>query len=139
MGKYEEILKREGLKNTKHRNSILEVIETNIQPMTAEEIFLQLKDKYININISSVYRILDVLTLKGLIIKNNIAGVKKALYEKNEMVHKHYFVCNDCKKMIAIEGCPLEKYEEELHKETGFDITGHKLEIFGYCKDCKSK
>jgi Fur family ferric uptake transcriptional regulator len=40
--------------------------------------------------------------------------------------------------MFPVNGCPLEKYEEWLHEQTGFNFTGHKLELYGYCKSCQS-
>ena len=137
-GNYSNILKREGLKNTKHRNAILEVIENSIQPISAEQIFLELKEKKNAINISSVYRILESLVSKGLVIKTNITGDSRATYELNHSEHKHHLICSGCKKMFSIDGCPLEEYEKQLKDKMDFDITGHRLEIFGFCKECKS-
>lgn len=136
-GSYGKILKREGLKNTKHRNAILEVIENSDQPITAEQIFLDLKGKKTSINLSSVYRILESLVSKGLVIKSNITGDNKASYELNRLEHKHHLICSGCKKMFSVDGCPLEEYEKQLKVKMDFDITGHKLEIFGFCKECK--
>ena len=86
---------------------------------------------------SSVYRILESLVSKGLIIKSSITGDVKALFELNRSEHKHLFVCTGCKKMISVDGCPLEEYERQLRDKLGLDITGHKLEIYGYCKECR--
>jgi Fur family ferric uptake transcriptional regulator len=138
-GKYSNILKREGLKNTKHRNAILEVIESSEQPQSAEDIFIELKENNTLINLSSVYRILDSLVSKDLIIKSNITGDSKAMYEMKRPEHKHHLICSECRRMFAIDGCPLADYEKQIKDRTGFDITGHKLEIFGLCKDCKEK
>lgn len=134
---YKDILKRKGLKNTKHRNSILNEIEKCDQPISAEQIFLRLKDKYISINLSTVYRVLDTLVEKNLVIKSSITGDTKALFEPYRIEHKHHLVCIRCKKMFSVDGCPFEEYEKMLHEKIGFDVKGHKLEIFGYCKDCK--
>lgn len=136
-GDYSSILKREGLKNTKHRNSILEVIENSDQPVSAEQIFLALKARNTSINLSSVYRILDSLVSKGLIIKSSISGDTKAVYELNRSEHKHHLVCSGCKKMFPVDGCPLGEYEKQLHERLDFDVTGHRLEIFGFCRECK--
>lgn len=136
---YSEILKLKGLKNTKHRNSILKVIEFSDQPITAEQIFFNLKENDISVNLSSVYRILDSLIEKKLVIKTSLNNTSKALYEFNFQVHKHHLICSECKKMISIEGCPLNEYEKLLQEKLDFKITGHNLEIFGYCSDCKNK
>jgi len=131
----QHILKNEGLKNTKHRSSIINMIEKSEQPLTAEQIFLELKENNSSINLSTVYRILNVLTDKHILNKSDYED--KTLFEKNVNEHSHHFICSGCKKMFKISGCPLEGYEKTIHDKLGFDITGHKLELYGLCKDCK--
>jgi len=60
------------------------------------------------------------------------------LYELNRQEHKHHLICSGCRKMFTVDECPLEDYEKSLSNKLDFDITGHKLEIFGYCKECKN-
>ncbi len=76
---------------------------------------------------------------KNLAVKLNIAGDGRTLFEFNRMVHKHYLVCLGCKRIVAINGCPLEDYEKTLAKETNYSIEGHKLDIYGYCPECREK
>jgi len=135
---YEEVLRSNGLKNTKHRNEILDLISKSEKPMTADDIYINLKKHNVSINISTVYRILDTLVSKNIIIKSNITGDSKALYELNRQEHKHHLICSGCRKMFTVDECPLEDYEKSLSNKLDFDITGHKLEIFGYCKECKN-
>lgn len=134
---YKDVLKQKGLKNTKHRNSILQAIEKNEQPATAEQIFLTLKEQNISINLSSVYRILESLSQSGLILKSNSLTSAKALFEKNRFEHKHHLICSMCNKMFSVGGCPLEEYEKQLQENFDFEIKGHNLEIFGICKECQ--
>ncbi len=136
--KYSDILKSTGLKNTRHRNSILEILESCENPLSAEQIFLDLKEKNISINLSSVYRTLENLVAKGLLTKSNLNGDNRALFEFNRMEHKHHLICSGCRKIVPVDECPLEMYEKLLQDKTGFDVTGHKLEIYGYCQDCKA-
>lgn len=134
---YREVFKREGLKNTKHRSSILDILEQSSVPITAEDIFLRLKENDISISLSTVYRILETLVSKELVIKSSINNESKASFEINRMEHKHHLVCVGCKKMVSIDGCPFEEFEKTIQGTDGFDITGHKLEIYGFCADCK--
>lgn len=135
--KYCAALKKVGLKNTKHRNSILNILEGCDSPITAEEIFLKLKKQQVAINLSSVYRTLENLVTKDMVLKSTLAGDTKAMFELKRSEHRHRLICSSCKKMIAIEGCPVAEFEKSLQKETGFRVTGHKLEIYGYCHDCE--
>lgn len=133
---YKELLKKENLKCTRHRSSILDVIDTAGQPVTVEEIFMKLKGRGIAISLSTVYRVMEVLQSKELVVKTSINDDSKAFYELNNMEHKHHLLCIKCRKMLPVDGCPLENYEKALEEKLGFSIKGHKLEIYGYCKNC---
>ena len=134
---FKELLKKENLKSTKHRNSILEVIANACQPVTVEAIYLKLKEQGVAISLSTVYRVLEALLGKGLVLKTSINDDSKALFEINNMEHKHHLLCVKCRKMLPVDGCPLEDYEKALEEKLGFSIKGHKLEMFGYCQSCK--
>lgn len=132
-------IKKSGLKSTKSRCAILDVLQSSKRPISEEEVYAELKNKNISLNLSTVYRALDALTVKNLAAKLNITGENRALFELNRAGHRHYLVCLGCKKTMAIDGCPLEVYERELADETDFLIEGHKLDIYGYCPDCRNK
>lgn len=134
-----EDLKRTGLKNTKHRTAILEIIEKQTQPVTAEQIYVELNKFESSISLSTVYRELESLVFNGIVVKIKINENNKALYEYNRMIHKHYLMCLGCKKMISIDVCPLKAYEKKLEEQTHFVITDHKLNLYGYCPECQAK
>lgn len=134
-----ERLKKCGLKSTRRRGDVLQILEASSSPVTAEKIFLDLKEKNINISLSTVYRILDVLVEKEIVLKMNSTENDSAMFELNRRIHRHYLVCLGCRKMIPVENCPLNGLEKRLEQETGFEVTGHSLEIYGYCSDCRKK
>jgi Fur family ferric uptake transcriptional regulator len=130
-------LKRSGLKNTRCRAAILNILEQSDQPVSADSLFRELGEKNITVSFSTVYRTLEALENKNLVVKLAITGEDKAFYEYNRMGHRHYLICLGCKKILAIEHCPLKDYEEFLKKETAYAISGHKLDIYGYCPACQ--
>ena len=134
-----EDLRRAGLKNTKRRAAVLEILEKQTQPVAAEQIFFELNRFELPTSLSTVYRELDSLIDNGLVVKVKMNESSKALFEYNRMVHKHYLMCLGCKKMIALDDCPLEAYEKELEHQTHFVITDHKLNLYGYCPECRAK
>lgn len=134
---YEDYFKSRGLKKTKHRIAVVDTLERKNGPISAEEIFFDLKELDYPINLSTVYRTLELLVSKNLVNKLNLSVNSKALYEMNCLTHKHYLVCLGCKKILAIEHCPLHDYEKILEKEMNYTIAGHKLDIYGYCPDCQ--
>jgi Fur family ferric uptake transcriptional regulator len=133
----ENDLKRNGLKNTKCRTVILDILEQSAQPIAAETVYLHISERNMSVSLSTVYRTLDALADKNLITKLNIMGEDKTFFEYNSMVHKHYLICLSCKRIRPIEYCPLKDYEESLQRETNYLISGHNLNIYGYCPECK--
>lgn len=134
---FKHLLKEKNLKNTKHRNSILEVIQKSSQPIDVETIYIELKKKNVSISLSTVYRVLNVLVENGIVNKTNIVDENKSLYEINTMEHKHHLLCTRCRKMLIVDGCPLEEYQKAIEEKLGFSIKGHKLEMYGLCDKCK--
>lgn len=135
--KYKEVLKKEGVKSTRHRYAMLELLEQSESPLTVEELFILLREKTSPINLSTVYRTLETFASKNLVIKSNRVDDGKSRYELNHHEHKHHLFCVSCHKLIAIEECPIGELQQILKKKIDFEVTGHNLEIYGYCHNCK--
>lgn len=126
-----------GFKKTKQREQVLSILENADVPVTAMDIYARIEKKGSPVWLSTVYRILDLLAEKKLVIKTNLPGSNMAFYELNRhgRGHMHHALCVSCHKIISMENCPLEGFEPKL-KERNFHVTGHKMELYGYCDDC---
>lgn len=133
---YGRILKKENLRNTSHRQSILEALEASKEPVSAETLYLTLREKGISISMSTVYRALDVLAEKNIIVKTDFTDNNKSLFEIKREEHRHHLVCVKCRSVIPVMECPFHEYARALERQFGFSITGHKLEMYGYCRKC---
>ena len=128
-----------GLKKTTNRVTIMDLLEKTKDLVSAQDIYDRLSKSDYKINLSTVYRTLDKLTDNGIINKVELENEKQSLYEYNRDQHHHFIVCKNCNKIESIYHCPLHEYEEQLEKNSGFLITGHRIEFYGYCKDCQKK
>lgn len=135
---YDAILSQIGCKSTKSRRIIIEVLTKTQTPLSAEEIFLNVKEAGASTNLSTVYRTLDLIESKGLLDKC-IMSDGRARYKLALEGHTHHITCTSCYKSIPINVCPLEILEKDLVNTTDFNITGHKLEVYGLCPKCKEK
>lgn len=127
MSEIAELLSQKGLKCTRQRMEILTVLKNTAAPVTAEILF----SKLTNLSLSTVYRTLDKFTEAGLVSKQILGIGNEMYYELTYMKHRHYAVCLSCHRVRYLDGCPV--------KEIGmkdFTVTGHRLELFGYCRDC---
>ncbi len=125
-----EILAAAGLKQTKQRISVMELMIKAKAPMTAENIYEAAE----NISLSTVYRIVEKLCEKGILNKNTIQDSDKFYYELSCNEHRHYAVCLGCGNVKYVDICPVH-----TPRINDFEVTGHKLEIYGYCRKCGGK
>ncbi len=128
-----------GIKWTRQRKEVYSILSGAEEPMSAIRIYRSLgEDVKETCAVSTVYRVLAAFEEKGIVEKNVSLEDGVALYELHHDHHTHYAVCLDCHRRVALEHCPIARVSVE--NETGeFVVTGHKLELYGYCKDCRKK
>lgn len=125
----------DGLKRTKTRESVLSVLRNSYSPLSALEIFLEIENRGESIWLSTVYRALDAFIEKEIVSKISILNNEITLYDLKGSGHKHYAICIRCHKIIAMQNCPMEDFKPKF-KEDDLKVLDHKVEIYGYCKDC---
>ncbi|MCQ2539917.1 MAG: transcriptional repressor [Acetatifactor sp.] len=133
-----EIEYPEGIKWTRQRKAVYAVLWNATEPMSAVRIYHLVEqesdgEEYAP---STIYRILSAFEEKGLIEKEADMVDGTITYELCRGSHKHYAVCLECKRRIPLQNCPFAHIH--LDRETeDFTIIDHKLEVYGYCKDCR--
>lgn len=124
------------LKNTKQREAILRVLAEGSGPLTAEEIGERVRCTYPSLALSTVYRNLERFEQAGR-IESVVLDDNVARYFLKGGKHGHYMICTDCHASVRIDDCPLQELEGRLAKDTGYEISGHNLTIFGRCPKCR--
>lgn len=129
--------KEKGIKNTKQRRLVFEILNVSQTPLTAEQIYFEAKKTDQLMSLSTVYRVVDLFVEKEMIQKSSFSNEHKANYMIVNANHKHHLFCMSCKKMLPLKECPIHQLETALEKSTNYQIMGHKLELYGYCPNCK--
>ncbi|MDP4108923.1 MAG: transcriptional repressor [Bacillota bacterium] len=127
-----------GIKRTKQREQVFSILTKSDGPLSAMDICSLTQKDGNAVWLSTVYRILELFTQKALVVKTSMQQNDMAVYELNRHDHKHYAVCVGCNKIIPIENCPIERFIPEI-SDSGFHVLGHKMELFGYCRECDLK
>ena len=128
----------QGIKWTRQRKNVYGILQAAAEPLSAVQIYRMTENlaqggEYA---LSTVYRILAAFEEKGIVSKTTWVGDGAVVYELNRGGHTHYAVCLECHKRIALQSCPFAHLHLEQETED-FEVTGHKLELYGYCKACK--
>ena len=128
-----------GIKWTKQRKAVYEVLSASEEPLSAVQIYnlILQKSGEGNYAVSRVYRILTAFEEKGYVEKSTFTGEGTVMYEWKREGHTHYAVCLNCHKKLPLQACPFEQVHLAAESD-GFLVTGHRLELYGYCKSCKN-
>lgn len=132
-----------GLKWTKQRKHVYKVLWETEEPLSAIQIYQRMsahedREAGAEYAVSTVYRILAAFEEKGLVEKSTWMEDGTAVYSLNRGGHTHYAVCLKCHRRIPLQNCPFS----HIHPEEGmedFTVTGHKLELYGYCGNCRER
>ena len=83
-----------GYRMTPQRLMIVSAIENSDQHISAEEIYVQVVAKYPHVNMSTVYRTLEMLKRLGLVTETDM-GEGRVRYHPAEKGHHHHLVCRN--------------------------------------------
>ncbi|KPJ56291.1 MAG: Fur family transcriptional regulator [Deltaproteobacteria bacterium DG_8] len=135
---FTDYLGQKHLKYTQERKVILKEIFSIHNHFEADELYLRLRQKSNSkISRATVYRTLPLLEESGLI--RRVIFIDKHTHYEQVYGHKHHehLICIECGKIIDFYRKSLEDALEDVARENEFESVAHKLEITGYCKNCK--
>lgn len=126
-------------RNTKQKQLILSILKNSQKPMSINEIYQAANEFVPNIAKSTIYRNIDALIKQDLVDKYYLSDSELFYKIKNDThEHKHYVICDQCKRMFDLPVCPIHDIQTNMLKE-GFTITDHYIQISGICKECQCK
>ena len=124
-----------GYRMTPQRQMILEAIEGARGHISAEEIYEDIRRRYPSLNVSTVYRTLELLKELRLVTETDM-GDGRVRFHSSGHEHHHHLVCSKCGTVIDLAEDTLEPLARTLSEKHGFNADLHHLAIFGRCKKC---
>ena len=128
-------LRKLGYRLTPQRIMILEAVERADSHISAEEMYTQVHRRYPYINISTVYRTLELLKELELVTEISL-GDGRVRYHCMGKGHHHHLVCQECGAIIDLDESVLSPLKDTLLREYKFIADLRHLAIFGRCIKC---
>ena len=129
-------LAQKGCRMTPQRLMILEDIESTSGHFSAEDIYHDVRKRYSGLNISTVYRTLDLLKEMNIVTETDM-GDGRVRFHSMGHEHHHHLVCSSCGKVIDLDEATLSPLTSTLSEKYGFRADLKHLAIFGRCRDCR--
>lgn len=132
-------LRLQGLRLTPQRKLVLLLMHEVGHPATAEEIYNLVITRTNDIELSTVYRTLDLLNSMSLVTIIN-KGDKQRFYELvvGGLPHLH-LACKQCGKITGIDLDQIHPLQQQLFVENHFQLDLSNITLAGLCENCQAK
>jgi len=132
-------LKQRGVRLTRQRQILLDLIDKSGEHLDAEQLFLLAKQHDPKLNRVTVYRTLKMLKEGGLVDELDLMHVvgDQHYYETRMKGEHAHIVCLRCGKVEEFFGEPLPKLRRQVESHFGFQVLIQRTEIGGYCSHCQ--
>lgn len=123
-------LRKAGLKVTLPRVKILQLLESSSEPhLSAEDVYKLLLEAGEDVGLATVYRVLTQFEGAGLVIRHNFDG-GHSVFELDRGEHHDHMVCTDTGKVVEFHNEEIERLQEQIADEHGYELTGHSLVLY---------
>lgn len=135
---FQDFAAAKGLKSTRQRDIILDCFLSCHQHLSTEELYLKLKENHPGIGSATVYRTLKLFAESGIAREIHFGDGQTRYEHLQAGEHHDHLVCTRCGAIVEFENETIEKLQSEVANQHGFTIMNHKLELYGFCRKCKS-
>ena len=134
---WDDVLRDQGYRITPQRQLVLEAVNT-LGHATPEELLTEVQKTAAAVNLSTIYRTLEVLEQVGLVTHAHIGHGAPTYHVVDDTPHIH-LVCSRCRKVESIDGDDFAKYANKLENDNGFVVNISHVALHGLCKKCANE
>ncbi|MFD6876036.1 MULTISPECIES: Fur family transcriptional regulator [unclassified Streptomyces] len=130
-------LRQRGYRLTPQRQLVLEAVDA-LEHATPDEILVEVRRTASGVNISTVYRTLELLEELGLVSHAHL-GHGAPTYHLADRHHHIHLVCRDCTEVIEADLDVAAEFTAKLRADFGFRTDMKHFAIFGLCEECAAR
>jgi Fur family ferric uptake transcriptional regulator len=139
-GRLQAELVSRGIRMTRQRRTVLGIVETARQHLDAGQILRKARKIDPDIDRVTVYRTLKLLKRHGLVDELDLMHLEgeKHFYERRPQRDHLHMACLRCGKILEFESNLFDRLKGQIQRECQFHILVTRMEIGGYCSQCRS-
>jgi len=129
-------LRSAGLKVTMPRMKILSLLENmSVRHVSAEDVYRMLLDAGEDIGLATVYRVLTQFEQAGL-VQRQYFDTGHSVFELERGEHHDHLLCLRCGKVEEFVDDTIERRQDKIADDRGWELTNHNLVLQGVCPSC---
>jgi Fur family transcriptional regulator, ferric uptake regulator len=133
---WDKELRARGYRVTPQRQLVLEAV-TKLEHASPEEIWADVQQTASGVNISTIYRALELLEQLGLVTHTHLGHGAPRYHLAAEADHVH-LVCSSCGRITQVPPDTVEALVSALDESDGFQTDVGHLTVFGRCASCRA-
>lgn len=123
-------LKQAGLKATLPRLRILEILDTmDKKHVSAEDVYRALLEAGEDVGLATIYRVLTQFEAAGLVLRHHFDS-GHSVFELDRGGHHDHMVCVKTGKVIEFKNEEIEKLQQQIAEEHGYELQDHSLVLY---------
>lgn len=126
----EDLCIEKGMKMTGQRRVIAKVLSDSNDHPDVEEVYRRASEIDTKISIATVYRTLRLFE-EAEILERHDFGDGRSRYEEITDEHHDHLIDIQSGKVIEFHDEEIELLQEKIAAKYGFELVGHKLELYG--------
>ncbi len=134
LGLFGQFLRADGLKMTDQRRQMVRAALDQKGHFTAEDLYQRLIDEGETVSMATVYRGLRLLEEAGILEGHDFADGQRRYERALKREHHDHMVCVDCRAVIEFRNEEIERQQEKVAEQEGFEIEGHNLTLYVRCR-----
>jgi Fur family ferric uptake transcriptional regulator len=134
---WDQELRSHGYRVTPQRQLVLEAV-AKLDHATPEEIAASVQETASGVNISTIYRTLELLDNLGLVRHTHLNHGAPIYHLASDADHVH-LVCQDCGRVLQVSPDAIRPLIVALDEGQGFETDVAHLTVFGRCRECRGK
>ena len=131
----DDALRAGGYRVTPQRQLVLEAVG-RLEHATPEEIYGEVRQTARGVNVSTVYRTLELLEHLGLVKHSHLHHGAPTYHLAEHAQHVH-LVCRRCERITEVDQATVQPLVAALEERAGFLTDVGHLTVFGLCADCR--
>jgi Fur family ferric uptake transcriptional regulator len=128
------VLRERGLRLTAQRQLVLEAVY-DLGHATPDQVHGMVSETAAGVNISTVYRTLELLEEVGLVTHTHLSLGAPTYHAASEQQHVH-LVCRGCGRIEEVEPAVMDDVAQRLRRDVGFQVDVGHVSFFGRCRKC---
>lgn len=126
----ERLCRERGIRMTGQRRTIAQVLAAAEDHPDVVEVFRRAHQVDPRISLSTVYRTLKLFEAEGILERHEF-GAGRRRYEEAPREHHDHLIDLESGRVIEFRNEDIEKLQERVARELGFELVGHRLELHG--------